>query len=261
MQYTTRFCPTINGFLHLGHAFACLINRAEAHRSGGRFGIRFDDTQRAWLWTCGADNIKRYHDGMIEDLEWLGIKPDWWSSQSELMPRVEAFCKFLHYDLPPDTFGDYDPAEAAGVHHCYPPNKRLTIEHVVMDFLEGCNFVIRGNDLLPEDCLYDVIRREMQLPPVKRYYLDRLYFDGDEISKTLGKFKICDFRKAGMKAQDLISDLSGDCLKYDLGDWTIDNIQAKPTLGAWARKALNPPTIANIPITDWVESLRMQGLI
>ena len=48
MKYNTRFNPTISGPLHIGHLYMALVNEAEAHRSGGKFIVRVDDTNRQW---------------------------------------------------------------------------------------------------------------------------------------------------------------------------------------------------------------------
>jgi len=244
MIYSTRLAPTMDGQAHLGHAYIALVNQTEAHRTGGKFGVRFDDSQRAWLWACGVDAITRFKDEWREDLDWLGIKPDWYSSQSELMSETERLAQFLGHELPPDTFGDLDPCEVIGLKVApYPPDYRLTAEHVLQDFREKVNLVIRGHDLLSEDCAYDIIRRGYELPRVRRVYIPRLLFDGDEVSKTLGTFKVQDFRKAGMSPDELIANLAEDCLRSFHTSrkeqrWTLDNINPNPTLGTWAAEAL-----------------------
>ncbi len=61
----TRFPPEPNGFLHLGHARAIIMNHTLAHDYGGYFNLRFDDTNPVKEDTMYVDAIKK-------DIAWLG---------------------------------------------------------------------------------------------------------------------------------------------------------------------------------------------
>jgi glutamyl-tRNA synthetase len=63
-----RFAPSPTGFLHIGNARPALFNWLVALRMGGRFVLRFDDTDRERS-TAG------FADAIVEDLAWLGIHP------------------------------------------------------------------------------------------------------------------------------------------------------------------------------------------
>jgi len=65
----TRFPPEPNAYLHLGHAKAIYLNHGIAREYGGRFNLRFDDTNplKATL---------EYIDAITEDVAWLGAHWD-----------------------------------------------------------------------------------------------------------------------------------------------------------------------------------------
>jgi glutamyl/glutaminyl-tRNA synthetase len=104
-----------------------------------------------------------------------------------------------------------------------------------MDAMININWLIRGMDLITEDCLYLHYCYKFGIKPPVTSYIPRLEMpDGDEISKTKGGYKIHQFREAGMKAQDIIFYLADDCL-IDLDNgWTFANIKREPTLSGWA---------------------------
>lgn len=71
-----RFAPSPTGNIHIGNARTALLNWLYAERNGGRFILRFDDTDR-------ERSRQEYAEGIEQDLRWLGIRPDMIVRQSE----------------------------------------------------------------------------------------------------------------------------------------------------------------------------------
>jgi glutamyl-tRNA synthetase len=68
-KVVTRFPPEPNGYPHIGHAKAAIIDEEYARMYGGKLILRFDDTNP-------LNERMEYYDAIAEGLKWLGVKPD-----------------------------------------------------------------------------------------------------------------------------------------------------------------------------------------
>jgi glutamyl-tRNA synthetase len=65
----TRFPPEPNGYPHIGHAKAAIIDEYYARQYDGKFILRFDDTNP-------LNEKLEYYEAFILALQWLNIRPD-----------------------------------------------------------------------------------------------------------------------------------------------------------------------------------------
>ena len=77
----TRFAPSPNGSLHLGHAYSAIVAHDLAKEAGGRFLLRIEDID-------GARSRPELADEFRCDLEWLGLE---WEEVPAQTTRIEAY--------------------------------------------------------------------------------------------------------------------------------------------------------------------------
>ena len=77
---TTRFAPSPTGHIHVGNLRTALFNYLIAKKAGGTFILRLDDTDQ-------ERSRQEYADGIMRDLEWLGLTWDRIERQSDRLDR------------------------------------------------------------------------------------------------------------------------------------------------------------------------------
>ena len=81
MTVSVRFAPSPTGYLHIGNLRPALFNWLFAQRNGGRFVLRYDDTDI-------ERSRREYADAILEDIRWIGIQPDEIARESE---RIDLY--------------------------------------------------------------------------------------------------------------------------------------------------------------------------
>jgi len=248
MKFNTRFTPTTNDFLHLGHLYIAKVNETEAHLNGGKFFVRFDDDQQYWndLRKVDADNIK---DETKKDLEWAGLEVDEYISEKEMIKSTDLLLEkfkyknfnslayvLTHIYLPETSEGSsLMPDQALADKSFYPFVPDLTARKVINDSLNDVRLLIRGMDLITEFSLYNYYCMLWDLIIPRQVFLPKLQLQErsgkiSQISKTLGNFKIKDFREKNISVKEIWRILADGCLIDPDGRWTINNIKSFPII-------------------------------
>lgn len=81
LPIVTRFAPSPNGHLHLGHAYSAIVAHDTARAAGGRFLLRIEDID-------GPRSRPELFDEFRRDLEWLGLE---WEEVPPQSTRLESY--------------------------------------------------------------------------------------------------------------------------------------------------------------------------
>lgn len=211
----TRFRPTPNGDLHLGHVWICLHDYDIAARSGGKFVLIADDDvylkQRLYLQ---SPPVAKVVDRMVEDLTWLGMPPDEVRLTSEFHDlhvaagvRLEVKEPILH-DKRASFLGRYImPPESSAQEDYYHP--WFTLCRVVDDHALGIDAFHRGEELVGERQLYDYFCSVLGFRSVRQKYLPHVWRDGATAkeSKSVACTTVRELRDAGYAPQQVTETL------------------------------------------------------
>ena len=87
-KVVTRFPPEPNGYPHIGHAKAAVIDEEYARKYGGKLILRYDDTNPL------KEKIE-YYSAIKDGLDWLQVKPDEIKNTSDDIVRIYEYGKEL----------------------------------------------------------------------------------------------------------------------------------------------------------------------
>lgn len=104
----TRFPPEPNGYLHIGHAKSIILNNGLAKKYGGRFNLRFDDTNP-------MKEKMEFVKSITEDVKWIGgefedrlfYASDYFDQMYEAAIKLIKKGKAYVCDLTPEEIREY----------------------------------------------------------------------------------------------------------------------------------------------------------
>ena len=105
-EIVTRFAPSPTGFLHIGGGRTALFNWLYAKRTGGKYLLRIEDTDR-------ERSTPEAVDAILDGLRWLGL--DW---QGEAVRQFERADRHREAAL--------QLLESGGAYRCYATQEELT---------------------------------------------------------------------------------------------------------------------------------------
>ena len=230
----TRFAPSPNGPLHLGHAYAALRAHDLAHERNGQFLLRIEDID-------GERSRPAFVEEILADLQWLGLAWDGpvlvqsqrLASYAEAGERLKAMgllytCRTRDVD-PHGAAWRLDVGKAmaltgplewrdenAGLQIATPRifgdvvllRKDLPASYhlaaTLDDSTDGITLVTRGMDLFPASHVHRLLQALLGLPaPIYRHHGLVRDAAGRKLSKSEGARGLAALRAAGATAEDV----------------------------------------------------------
>ncbi len=234
MNITTRFNPTSNGNLHLGHVYSLLVNEHFAHDNWGKFIVRFDDESPPAM-IISNDQRERLIANQIQDINWLEIDVDEWQWQSKIHRDVISNL---------DLIGHKPMKDVAEGYHILPTHVRMigtgwlpypyvpqqTAERVMMDHMIGTTHLIRGEEFFGEFSLYSYFCEKFNFKIPQFIFLPRLTSKHGDISKTCGGYTVAEFRGEGYTAREVKDMIAKAVLYWAANGWTLHNLRPNPQI-------------------------------
>jgi glutamyl/glutaminyl-tRNA synthetase len=212
-----RFAPSPTGSLHVGSALIAVANRSFADERGGVMLLRIDDTDAARSNTASEE-------GILEDLDWLGVRYDegpvrqsertdvYRAAAERLLTVGSAFEErgAIRFD------GERRPtlvrADGRPTYH---------LATVVDDAELGISHVIRGKDHLANTPLHIALAEALGAAPPRYIHVGLVLApDGHKLSKRHAASTLADLRAAGLPGEAVRAYL--DELGIPRGDVHLD---------------------------------------
>ena len=224
-----RFAPSPTGFLHIGSARTALFNYLYAKKTGGKYILRIEDTDK-------TRSTKEFEEDILKELKWLGINYDEMYRQSE---RTNIYSDYLHQLVDKNLayISQESEGESESVIRLRNIGKNITfsdsirgtiafdtselgdfviakdfdqaIYHfvvVVDDFLMGITNVIRGEEHLSNTPRQILIQEAFGWPRVEYTHLPLILNpDKSKMSKRTGATAVCEYRETGYLPEAIIN--------------------------------------------------------
>lgn len=221
----TRFAPSPTGLFHIGSARTALFNYLYARKTGGKFILRIEDTDK-------ARSAKEYEEDIISSLKWLGLEWDEFYRQSE---RTNIYKKYLQKIL--DEGKAYLDGNAVRFKN---PNKKVAFEDIIRgkietqtddvgdfviakdldtplfhftvvvdDFEMGVTHIIRGEDHISNTPRHILLQEALGFPIPQYAHLPLIFgADRSKLSKRHGAVSVNEYKKDGYLPEAIINFLA-----------------------------------------------------
>jgi len=220
-KVVTRFAPEPNGYMHFGHLKSAFLSFLYAKKYGGKFFLRFDDTNP-------EKERKEFYDAIREDLETFGIKYQKEVRESDYMEKFYEICEdlikksvFYVCECPQEEIKKQRAQGIACVHRSQSPSENLNSwEKMLKNAKEGSMVVRFKIDFThPNPALRDPSMFRIVLTPhpllKKKYRVYPMYnFASVVVDHEIGTTHI--LRDKGFENDAMIQERLFNVLEYNL---------------------------------------------
>ena len=217
----TRLTPSPHADLHLGHAWTAYHNWATAQRGGGQFFLVLDDETlrvQGFLLGDSAPDLPLLARHYVEDLTWLGCKPDgvYWTSEFA-ETRREGLAELGLREPTQDGLADWGclygvdvpsadirwPLGSEGISTWY------ILNTMAQDRALHTTHLYRGRELEYQWPLYVWFANQLGWRIPAQCYLPEVWREGaaQKESKTAGSVTVRQLREAGYEPQAILETL------------------------------------------------------